>query len=411
MGSIPPAASIEYPQREIVAAIAGCGLTPDNGDLGQLLKALKLADVQNVLKMGTNQGTASQWSMTCPTLPTMPPPVGTALWFKPNAPSQNGGTVFSVNGSAFLPVVCCDLTPIAIGDILPTAWLLLYNDGAHWQVVVGSTRQFGAMPILTQNTDWYVNASTGNDSYDGSLAAPAGGTRGPFKTLQRAANEVVRYNQNGFNQYVHVADGAYAAFVALQTNGSGQVVFIGNEGAPENCTVTGSAANQSAILQAGGSYVFKGFRPSATVGSCDGFANNGGKTTLTNMRFGICTRFHISAGFGGTVQLLGGTFTIEAGATTSAHVAASLAGQVVVDQVVLPALNILGAVNVGRFVDAEQLGVCNLFYSAIAGKANAHGFQYAASGNGVVSSLGGGPTYFPGDLGPGPLTTGGQYIP
>lgn len=39
-GSIPPAEAIEYPQREIVNAISGAGLTPDDGDLGQLYKAI-----------------------------------------------------------------------------------------------------------------------------------------------------------------------------------------------------------------------------------------------------------------------------------------------------------------------------------------------------------------------------------
>jgi len=40
-GSIPPAAAVEFPQREIVAAIVAAGLTPDNGDLTQLAAAIK----------------------------------------------------------------------------------------------------------------------------------------------------------------------------------------------------------------------------------------------------------------------------------------------------------------------------------------------------------------------------------
>lgn len=41
-GSIPPAASIEDPQRELVAAISGAGLTPDDADLTQLLQAIQI---------------------------------------------------------------------------------------------------------------------------------------------------------------------------------------------------------------------------------------------------------------------------------------------------------------------------------------------------------------------------------
>lgn len=40
-GSIPPAESIEYPQREIVKAIIDAGMVPANDDLGQLSKAIR----------------------------------------------------------------------------------------------------------------------------------------------------------------------------------------------------------------------------------------------------------------------------------------------------------------------------------------------------------------------------------
>ena len=296
MGSIPPAASIEYPQRELVALIAASGLTPDNADLAQLLKAIKLVDVMNIFKMGTNGGSASQWSMACPALPIMPPPLGTAVWFKPGLASVNGGTLFSLNGSALLPVVNCDLSPIAIGDIVPSAWLLLFFDGAHWQVLAGSTRQFGALPLLLANTDWYVNGTTGDDAaYDGTAATHTGGIHGPFKTLQRAANETLKYNMNGYHQFVHVADNAYAAVALSPTNGTGVVHFLGNSGSPANCAIFAGTPNIAAIGQNGGYYTFNGFRLSAVgAGASDGIAISGGSCILTNMQFGPCTRFHMT---------------------------------------------------------------------------------------------------------------------
>ena len=95
-GSIVPAASIEFPQREIVNAIAAAGLLPDNGDLSQLLEMMKIMDVFNHFKVGINQGSATQWSTTVPSLPIMPPPDGTTIWFRPGFPSVVGGAVFSV---------------------------------------------------------------------------------------------------------------------------------------------------------------------------------------------------------------------------------------------------------------------------------------------------------------------------
>ena len=413
MGSIPPAASIEFPQRELVSMISATGLLPNNSDLAQLLKSIKLVDVMNWFKMGENQGTANQWSMACPALPIMPPPKGTTVWFKAGTPSISGGTVFSLNGSAFSPVVCCDLSPIAIGDIPATAWLLLYNDGTNWQVVAGSTRQFGTLPLLTKVTDWYVNIATGDDTnFDGTTPAFTTGKHGPFKTPQRAALEVLKYNQNGYDQNVHVADGSYASFFTYPNNGSGYVNFIGNESFPQNCAVSTAIADTCAIFDTGGFHRFKGFRLSATgSGVADGFANNSSNSVLSNCRFRTMRpRYHMSAAWNGYLLLSGGTITIEQNATTQIHMTADLNSQIARDPFNLPALNILGPVNIGIFVEGNQLGVAQVVYSSITGKANVHGSQFNAVGNGVVCSVGAGPNYFPGDSA-GTLSFGGQYIP
>lgn len=408
-GSIPPAESIEYPQREIVAMIAGAGLAPDNGDLGQLLKALKLADVHNVLKIGTNQGTVNQWSMACPALPIMPPPLGTSVWFKPGLASVNGGTTFSLNGSSYLPVVNCDLTPIALGDIVSTAWLLMYCDGPHWQVLAGTTRQFGALPILTHNANWYVNSTSGNDSFDGAASAPGSNNAGPFKTLQRAADEVIKYNQNGYNQIITIADGSYGAVILKKPNGSGTVFWIGNQPNPVNCSISTGVPNTAAIVCNGAGHFVQGFRLSSTgIGNADGIFCTDGLLEVSSLQFGPCTRYHMVAGAGSTLRMQGGVITIEAGAACSVHIGGESTGTIGTGTP--PSLNILGPVNISVFARGIQLAIVQAIYASITGKANVHGQQYAASGNSIISASGGGPTYFPGDL-PGVVDTGGQYLP
>jgi hypothetical protein len=52
MGSIPPAASIEYPQREIVNAITANGFTPDNADLFQLTRAVRRQAINYLVDTG-----------------------------------------------------------------------------------------------------------------------------------------------------------------------------------------------------------------------------------------------------------------------------------------------------------------------------------------------------------------------
>jgi hypothetical protein len=409
MGSIPPAASVEHDQREIVALIAATGQTPVPTDLTQLLKAVKLADVHNYFKFGTNGGSASAWSMACPTFAVMPPPAGTTVWFKPGLPSVAGGTSFSVNGSAPAPVVYNDLVGVSVGDISNTAWLLMFFDGTHWLIIAGSSRQAGSIPLLTRATDWYVNGTTGDDTWDGSVPTHATATTGPFRTMQRAADEVVKYNQNGYNQTIHVADGVYANVKFKQTNGSGTVIVQGNDAAPQNCAIQTSAANTHAISQDRGSYVYRGLRVAAVgSGICDGITMSGGTSTLLNIQFGSCTRYHICAANNGSIGLAAGNFIIESGASCAAHLAATTNADILVDASSMPSLNVLGPTNVSAaFVVSTALSVIQLRYGASVGAANIHGQQYSSTGNSLIYSLGGGLP--PGDVA-GAVGTGGQYI-
>lgn len=57
-GSIPPAASIEYPQREIVNFITDSGITPSNGDLRQLGKSVQNGKVTYAADTGTANAAA-----------------------------------------------------------------------------------------------------------------------------------------------------------------------------------------------------------------------------------------------------------------------------------------------------------------------------------------------------------------
>lgn len=414
MGSIPPAESIEFPQRELVALIQATAQPPSNGDLSQVLKAIKLIDTHNTMKIGTNTGNASQWSMTCTgAIPFGSIPVGTSVWFKPGMPSVNGGTVFSLNGTAFRPVVNLDLSPVGIGDILPTAWLRLFYDGSYWQIIAGSTRLVGTLPLLHAAANWYVNGTLGDDNiFDGTTASSIGGGHGPFRTLQRAANEVIKYNMNGYDQFVWVADGTYAAVTLEPTNGSGWVWFIGNEANPQNCAVLSSSVGIHPFFQRDGTYRIRGFKLSGTGMNASNFATNGGKTRITNMRFGPCWEFHIGASWSSTLTLdLGGTITIEAGANARAHMGASGGAQIIYESTPpYNALNVLGDVTFSAgFALAWQLAAVQMIYSSITGGAFVHGPQYNGMGLGIINSLGVGS--FPGNPGPGILSYGAQYIP
>jgi hypothetical protein len=417
-GSIVPAASIEFPQREIMNAIQAAGLVGTNADLNQLLEMLKIMDVFNHFKVGVpNQGNATQWSTTVPTLPIMPPPFGTAIWFRAVYASMQGGTVFSVNGSPFMPVTNADLTPIGIGDVLGTGWLLLFFDGTEWLIVAGTqARVPGALPLLQKNTDWYVNAATGDDTNrDGTAPTVGAGKIGPFKTIQRGATEVLKYNMNNYNQTVHVADGNYNEMVTTSPlNGTGTVFFVGNTTSPQNVQLTCPAQPLNCcFFQRGGYYDYGGFRLSSPAGAQDCFASVGGNASIHHLRFGPAARFHIAAGTSGSsLTVSQGPIIIEAGANAAAHMDAEEVGFLSYlgpqGSSYWPILSILGAVTFNEFVRADSLGMLQMQYQSITGAAFVTGSKYAASMNGCISSNFSGVNYFPGSTA-GSLSTGGQY--
>lgn len=59
-GSIPPAAQMEYPQREIINAILSADLTPTNNDLTQLAQAIGVIAARRGVYFVTDTGTANQ---------------------------------------------------------------------------------------------------------------------------------------------------------------------------------------------------------------------------------------------------------------------------------------------------------------------------------------------------------------
>ena len=427
MGSIPPAASIEYPQREIVKIITEAGLTPDNADLEQLMKSMKRVDVFNVWKAAVNTGNANNWAAAIPTLPTMPPPQGCTIWFKPVYDSIIGGTLLSVNGSAFAPVLHIGGREVTKGDFIGDSWILLFYSGTHWQIVAGASSSIasGQLPLLQSNVNWYVNGATGDDAtYDGTSPTVLSATVGPFKTINHAALNVLKYNMNFFNQFIYIANGTYVETVNPQElNGTGWVYFIGNENTPGAVSIMAPPAVPlaCALIQSSGQYSYNGLRFSTGPGQLDGVAISGGTAALSNLQFGPCARYHISSEYSGNTVLRSGAavggggpgMIIEGGAHAQAHLCSTLGGNMVVPgayPTLMPSLTFTGAVTFSvAFALATHLSGVYVFYNAINSGYAASGYKYAVQANGIMDTVGHGAGYFPGDT-PGYAITGGQFI-
>ncbi|MCA1419502.1 hypothetical protein [Bradyrhizobium sp. BRP23] len=410
-GSIPPAESIEFPQREIVNLISDVNLfAPDNADLRQLGKSIQSQKLWAV----DDAGTANQYSVT------LAPAPGTyfryllvVAWIvNPNTGPAN----LNVNAMGAKPIVRSDGSPLIPGDIGQNTLNAFMYDGAAFRMV-WQGKSVGGPVFLDRNLTFYVNDATGSDNNDGA-AAVVGGGHGPFKTLQKAANTVRFMNLNGYNITINVADSQnYRAVNLPACAGSGTVLWVGNVNTPANVLI--SENNTIAIAVSGVNNVMQGFKVQTTGvagqqnNTCAGIHAQGTvQATFQNFEWGPTFGPQIFA-YGGAYLRFGGPKRISGSAQSHAYglgcfINCQQGGRVDCLEVSPPQpLTIVGAVNYAQaFIEAQQLSAVAFNYSTLTGAAT--GKKYDATYNSVINVAGGGANYLPGDVA-GTVSNGGQY--
>ncbi|MBO4221941.1 hypothetical protein [Bradyrhizobium neotropicale] len=414
-GSIPPAASIEYPQREIVNLITHAGLlNPDNADLSQLAKSVQ----SMLLNAQDDAGTANAYQVTMHPAPNAYYKYLMVIMKVGN--DNTGPSVCNVNALGAKPIIRIDGSQLDAGALRKNSIVALMYDGAAFQMVWASGGVSGMPVYLTAPKHLYVDANIGSDTaYDGTTAAVVAGTiHGPFQTIQKAVNTCYLYNLNGFDITIHVANGAYTGNVVLgQTNGAGTVYLVGNNTTPSACTVTSTIQYGCAFVQTGGIYNLAGFRCAALgTNALDGINCNGGRQYLSGtLQFGPCGRSHFSAGYTGYQQFnLGLLVNVESGANAASHLYAQQAAVLTTLFPAIgnpwPALQFLGPVNFSvGFVQLFSLANSAVVYSSFAGVGSVTGPKFNVSTNAVCVVNGNGVSYYPGST-PGVVATGGQYV-
>lgn len=415
-GSIPPAASIEYPQREIVNTITDAGLTPTNADLHQLAKAIQ----SGKLYYGTDIGTANAVSIIC-SPPVLALTLGMCFIVKVAADNlAPGPTTLTVNGIGAIQVIhATDKSQLIPLDITTGSMQCFAYDGTKFQLAWVQRPPTTAMTYLQAPLNLFVNGSTGSDANDGLSATVTGG-HGPFATIQKAADTTALFNLNGFNINVAVANGTYTQVNLPNTSGSGSVIYTGNTGSPASCAIT--KVNGSTVkMISGGSYTFNGFATNASGsvagdGIC-GFVISRGTMTLGNINFNGAVGAHIQVTNGGLVTnaALGSVWNVNSGCAGNAFIGGAFIscfslGNAQSNSSGGPAIVGAGGLtfNIG-FIDASFLSVFLLTYQSISGFATIAAFRYNVTSNSIVTSGAGGPTYWPGSA-TGNASTGGQYV-
>jgi hypothetical protein len=412
MGSIPPAASIENPQREIVNFISDCQIAPTDADLHQLSKSVQCG----MVNYSDDSGPVNLLVLT------MHPPIAAlkrGMRFVCVVGTANTSPVkVQVSGLPAVDLLHRDMTKMGAGELLAGSIIDIAFDGTAFQLLSGgSGGGSGQLIFMTAPRSLYVNDGTGDDTFDGSqpLVSSGGGGVGPMKTIGHALTTMAKYNLGGWDFNIYVADGTYHVPSPIQCplpNGSGNVRVIGNATSPQNVIVQSASGSVIKIVQ-GGVYYWTGFKfiGNGTPivgdnGSCMSVAI--GTCAMTDCHFGAAQSYHIEAGSAGWIYLgPSGTLTV-AGNCAGAHMFAVWGGKIVASIPALPNLNVAVAVSVGTWAIAVDNSVVNIKYQTLAGAA-VTAAKYYAAGNGVIDSQGSGVSYLPGNA-PGNLATGGQYL-
>lgn len=289
------------------------------------------------------------------------------------------------------------------------------NAGQAPKIKLGSEVQ-GILPyvnmspvrtLLSANLTLYVNANTGSDVNAGLTPATA------FLTIQAAVNAIYHnYDFNGFSSTISVANGTYTTqttVIGVPFGGTG-LTITGNLATPGSCIV--NVTNLSCFLGTlGCNLLVQGFSLAATglVPTTTGIgivATNAGLVVFGNVIFATCNNAHVVSVGGAQVYAApGSSYSITGPANT--HYLADLGGAISIAQVTITITGTPAFANSFAFASRSSNVQAVTGVTVYSGAAT--GARYIASLNGVVSSNGGGASFFPGSVA-GSLSTGGQYV-
>jgi len=128
-GSIPPAASIEYPMREIVAAIHYAGLSPSDFDLTQAVKAVRCGRLNYMV----DTGPVNQMVVT-PLLPLTAYTEGFPVRVKVGN-TNTGPVTLNVSGLGNVSIKKANGAAVASGDLIKGMVLDVVYDGVNFQII------------------------------------------------------------------------------------------------------------------------------------------------------------------------------------------------------------------------------------------------------------------------------------
>ena len=406
MGSIPPAASIEYPQRELANFFSDAGLVPDNGDLHQLGKSVQSSRVVR----GVDQGAVNVLSIA------LTPPLaayldGMFVWVLV-AHDNTGPAVLSINGLAGKNIVRRGGGILQAGDLIGTYYSLFVYNLPHnnFELYGASYAPASGAPVLGANSNLYVNAATGSDTlYDGTTPTISG-PHGPYKTIMRAINETFKYGPSVYTMTINISAGTYAEAVSIPLV-LGPTVILQGAGITQTFVTGANNAHTFNVVNANRMIIHDicGSTGTGTGPPCLFSAGGGGRiiTSNTASRGFI---WYIWEAYGGYVTA--GTHTFNAGSSAYVIWSAFFGGFFSFPQYAV--FTFAGAFTInngGASVICSANGTVAVPVPGaptFPGAGFVTGKKYDVTCNATVMTQGMGINYFPGSL-PGTVGQGGVF--
>ncbi len=379
---------------ELMNILAAAGITADDTKWSQVWQSILKCDY--VGDIGTLNTYVANPGATVDILRD-----GMRIAIKPLL-TNTGASTLSYAGFGPHPIVNSDgsaLVPLQLRigsiydlryDLANTRWLLTSVSG-------GTPRQ-----RLTANLNLFVSA-TGNDTNDG-LSAPTA-----FATWQHAASLIQNYyDLNGYTVTVIGAAGTYSAGAIMNGAVPGQAgpssIKFDASGGTVTINASGIAfgGNQGAMFALTGNL----FVLNATLsgGAGRGISSGGGSRIEIDgiMTHGTCATAHVHAEAGGLVDYN----NVEAiNGPTGDHWRAHAGGIIRANSVVS---NLSGTPNfTGAYANADECGIIEAVGFSFTGSAT--GVRASATTNGVITTGGGGASFFPGNSA-NTTGSGGQIV-
>jgi len=158
-GSIPPAGSIEYPQREIVNAIVAAGLTPSNNNLSQLLQAIELLG-----RIPFCQDVGSPNNIVINPAPALTSYVTPLIYAIKCAFPNSGATNINVSGLGGVNLFTGALATLPAATLVAGGVIIVAFDGTEFQLIGGGTPVSGGgggISVGAFNNLWHYGTDIG----------------------------------------------------------------------------------------------------------------------------------------------------------------------------------------------------------------------------------------------------------